>query len=90
MARLTVHDDAVERASGPGDALAAAMFTRSLEASRALHGSRVGQVIVNDTTDFRIDAMPFGGPGTAGLGREGVHDAIRALSERRVTCVASR
>ena len=31
-----------------------------------------GGVIVNDSTDYRLDQMPFGGIKSSGLGREGV------------------
>jgi glyceraldehyde-3-phosphate dehydrogenase (NADP+) len=41
-------------------------------------------LIVNDSTDFRIDAMPFGGSGFAGLGREGVADAMIELTEKKM------
>jgi glyceraldehyde-3-phosphate dehydrogenase (NADP+) len=41
-------------------------------------------LIVNDSTDFRIDAMPFGGSGSAGLGREGVADAMIEMTEKKM------
>jgi glyceraldehyde-3-phosphate dehydrogenase (NADP+) len=41
-------------------------------------------LIVNDSSDFRIDAMPFGGSGSAGLGREGVADAMIELTEKKM------
>jgi glyceraldehyde-3-phosphate dehydrogenase (NADP+) len=41
-------------------------------------------LIVNDSTDFRIDAMPFGGSGSAGIGREGVADAMIELTEKKL------
>ena len=41
-------------------------------------------MIVNDSTDFRIDAMPFGGVGGAGLGREGVRFAIEEMMEKKM------
>ncbi|MEP5729361.1 MAG: aldehyde dehydrogenase family protein [Sulfitobacter sp.] len=80
--------EALEMAALSGPALAAAIFTQSLEAPRALRKLNVGQIVVNDTTDFRIDAMPFGGPGAAGLGREGVRSALQAMSEPVVMCIA--
>jgi glyceraldehyde-3-phosphate dehydrogenase (NADP+) len=41
-------------------------------------------LIVNDSTDFRIDAMPFGGSGFAGLGREGVADTMIEMTEKKM------
>jgi len=42
--------------------LHAAVFTRDLGlAHEAVHRLEAGAVMVNDSTDYRIDAMPFGG-----------------------------
>jgi glyceraldehyde-3-phosphate dehydrogenase (NADP+) len=43
-----------------------------------------GAFIVNDSTDFRIDAMPFGGSGSAGLGREGLADSMIEMTEKKM------
>ncbi|MFC7598466.1 aldehyde dehydrogenase family protein [Terrabacter sp. GCM10028922] len=40
-----------------------------------------GGVIINGTSDFRIDAMPFGGFKGWGIGREGVRFAVEAMTE---------
>jgi acyl-CoA reductase-like NAD-dependent aldehyde dehydrogenase len=82
-------DDAIEKAASSGPALAAAIFTRSLDLPFKLQKLSVGQVIVNDSTDFRIDAMPFGGNNSAGIGREGVQSAIQAMTEQQVICFAN-
>jgi glyceraldehyde-3-phosphate dehydrogenase (NADP+) len=37
--------------------------------------------MVNDSTDFRFDAMSFGRPFPAGLAREGMQNAIKGMSE---------
>jgi Aldehyde dehydrogenase family len=36
-----------------------------------------GVVIVNHSTDYRIDAMPFGGVKPSGIGREGIRFAVQ-------------
>ncbi|MFC4312453.1 aldehyde dehydrogenase family protein [Steroidobacter flavus] len=78
----------LRRLAEAGDALHAAIFTRSLETSLSAYGAaNAAAVIVNDSTDFRIDAMPFGGGGAAGLGREGVADAIEAMAEKKMYVV---
>jgi glyceraldehyde-3-phosphate dehydrogenase (NADP+) len=83
------YPDILRRLRGAGDAIHAALFSKSL--SQALDFwkvARTAAVLINDSTDFRIDAMPFGGIGTAGLGREGVHDAIKAMTEKRLMIIA--
>jgi glyceraldehyde-3-phosphate dehydrogenase (NADP+) len=67
------------------DAIHAAVYTRSLDLALAVRRvANAAAVIVNDSTDFRVDAMPFGGIGAAGLGREGVADAMAEMSEKRL------
>jgi cystathionine gamma-synthase len=42
--------------------------------------------VVNDSTDYRIDAMPFGGVKGSGLRREGVKFALEEMTEPKVAC----
>ncbi|QJU56953.1 aldehyde dehydrogenase family protein [Sphingomonas sp. AP4-R1] len=78
-------DDLLDRIAAAPDAINVAIFTPSLNTALAVRErARAAAVIVNDSTDFRIDAMPFGGTGGAGLGREGVADAIEAMAEKRL------
>lgn len=78
----------LSRLAGAGDAIHAAIFTRCLETSLSVYAiANAAAVIVNDSTDFRIDAMPFGGGGQAGLGREGVAEAIEAMAEKKLYVV---
>ncbi|UYM04129.1 aldehyde dehydrogenase family protein [Solicola gregarius] len=81
--------DAVTNANSTGDALHAGVFTESVHTAKRLSGElRAGCVLVNETSDFRIDAMPFGGFGTSGIGREGVRFAVRELSAPRSVILA--
>ena len=48
---------------------------------------RVGAVIVNDSTDYRLDVMPFGGTKQSGIGREGIRFAMQEMTETRVVCL---
>jgi len=43
-------------------------------------------VIINDSTDYRLDTMPFGGTKKSGVGREGVRFAAEEMTETRVVC----
>jgi len=70
-------EEALRRANDCTFALQAGVFTRSLEtATRLARGLGAGAVLVNDTSDFRLDSMPFGGFKRSGIGREGIRSAV--------------
>jgi len=80
-------DEAIERANHVRYGLHAAIFTESLrDAFSAVRRLQVGAVIVNDSTDYRLDVMPFGGTKLSGVGREGVPFAVEEMTETRVVC----
>jgi glyceraldehyde-3-phosphate dehydrogenase (NADP+) len=82
-------EDAIRRANDTEYGLAAAVFTTSMDvAFTCASRLRAGQVMVNESTDFRIDAMPFGGGGASGLGREGVRYAIDAMTDPKVVALS--
>ena len=75
-------DDALERVDGTAFGLQAGIFTASMAtAMHAVERLHVGSVLVNETSDFRIDSMPFGGSKRSGVGREGVPSAVLEMSE---------
>jgi glyceraldehyde-3-phosphate dehydrogenase (NADP+) len=64
-----------------------AIFTNTINnAHTAINELECAGVMVNDSTDYRIDAMPFGGVKSSGIGREGVKSAIEAMSETKIVC----
>jgi glyceraldehyde-3-phosphate dehydrogenase (NADP+) len=80
-------DEAIALANGVEFGLQAGIFTRNL--NDALTASRqldVGGVIINDTSDYRLDSMPFGGTKKSGIGREGVTWAMAEYTEPKVVC----
>jgi glyceraldehyde-3-phosphate dehydrogenase (NADP+) len=80
-------DEAIERANNVDVGLHGAIFTENLRhAFQAAEQLEVGAVIVNDSTDYRLDTMPFGGTKQSGVGREGVKYAAEEMSETRVVC----
>jgi glyceraldehyde-3-phosphate dehydrogenase (NADP+) len=80
-------DEAIDRANQVRYGLHAAIFTESLrDAFSAAQRLEVGAVIVNDSTDYRLDVMPFGGTKLSGVGREGVPFAVEEMTETRVVC----
>lgn len=67
--------------------LHAAIFTNDISnAHKAIDGLDCAGVMINDSTDYRIDAMSFGGVKLSGIGREGVKSTIEAMSETKVAC----
>ncbi len=44
----------------------------------------VGGLIINDTNNFRIDTMPYGGVKDSGFGREGIEFAMKEMAEMKV------
>jgi acyl-CoA reductase-like NAD-dependent aldehyde dehydrogenase len=85
--RFSGLDEAISLANTTDYGLQAGIFTRDLNTAFYLVKSlRCGGVIVNDSTDYRIDAMPFGGVKGSGLGREGVQFALQEMTEPKVVC----
>ena len=61
------------------------VFTRSLDrAMQAARTIRSGAVILNATSTWRTDQMPYGGLRSSGIGREGPRYAIREMTEERL------
>jgi glyceraldehyde-3-phosphate dehydrogenase (NADP+) len=85
--RVRSLDEAIAKANRVRYGLHAAIFTESLrDAYRAIRGLQYGAVIVNDSTDYRLDVMPFGGTKLSGIGREGIRFALLEATETRVVC----
>lgn len=80
-------DEAIAISNAADLGLQAAIFTSHLtNAHIAIRDLRAGAVIVNDSTDYRIDAMPFGGIRGSGIGREGVRHAVLEMTELKMVC----
>ncbi|MFH1852341.1 MAG: aldehyde dehydrogenase family protein [Candidatus Neomarinimicrobiota bacterium] len=80
-------DEAIARANAVNYGLHGAIFTRDLnQAFHAIKHLDVGGIIVNDSTDYRVDLMPFGGVKNSGLGREGIKFALQEMTEPKVVC----
>jgi acyl-CoA reductase-like NAD-dependent aldehyde dehydrogenase len=61
------------------------IYTKSLEtAFAAIRSLRSGAVIINGTSTWRTDQLPYGGVKNSGIGREGPHYAIREMTEERL------
>jgi acyl-CoA reductase-like NAD-dependent aldehyde dehydrogenase len=61
------------------------LFTRSAPlAIRAIRKLRTGGIIVNGTSTWRPDQLPYGGVKDSGIGREGPRYAIRDMTDERL------
>lgn len=80
--------EAIDAANSSAYALQAGVFTQSVQAAFAVAAQLVaGAVVVNGTSDLRVDSMPFGGFKSSGIGREGVQFAVEAMTEPKSTIV---
>jgi len=80
-------DQALAEANAIEYGLHAALFTRDVDMSFKLaYGLDCGGVMINDSTDYRLDSMPFGGIKNSGLGREGVAFSLQEMTEPKVIC----
>lgn len=74
-----------DRVSREQYGLQCGIFTKSLDlAFRAIRRLRVGGVIVNGSSTWRTDQLPYGGVKASGIGREGPRYAIRDMTEERL------
>jgi glyceraldehyde-3-phosphate dehydrogenase (NADP+) len=74
--------EAIEASNSTSYGLQAGIFTSNVDAAlQAVKGLDFGGVLINDTSDFRVDFMPFGGMKLSGLGREGIKFAIEEMTE---------
>ncbi|WP_173918348.1 aldehyde dehydrogenase family protein [Halobacillus sp. Marseille-Q1614] len=77
--------EAVEKSNDVNYGLQAGIFTNEInQAFYAIKHMNVGGIMINDSSDYRIDAMPFGGTKGSGVGREGIRYAIEAMTEAKV------
>jgi acyl-CoA reductase-like NAD-dependent aldehyde dehydrogenase len=78
-------DEAIAVANDSPYGLQAGVFTRDLD--RAFDAARrlqVGGVIVNDTSSYHADAMPYGGVKESGYGVEGPRYAVQDMTDPRI------
>ncbi|MDP8226829.1 MAG: aldehyde dehydrogenase family protein [Candidatus Celaenobacter polaris] len=80
-------DEAIGKANDVVYGLHAGIFTSNLNtAFKAIKEIDVGGIMINDSSDYRIDGMPFGGVKNSGLGREGIKFSLQEMTEPKVVC----
>ena len=85
--RFSSLNEAIDIANNVDFGLQNGIFTKDLaNAMQAAKKLECGGVLINDTGDYRIDSMPFGGVKGSGIGREGVKFAIDEMTEIKMVC----
>ena len=79
--------EAIAEANSVDYGLHAAGFSSDVTTChRMIEGLDAGSVLINDSTDYRLDSMPFGGVKSSGLGREGIRFSLAEMTEPKVVC----
>jgi acyl-CoA reductase-like NAD-dependent aldehyde dehydrogenase len=80
-------DEALRMLADSPYGLQAGVYTNDLaKAFEAVRRLDVGGVMINDTSIYRADHMPYGGNRMSGIGREGVRFAIEEMTSLRMVC----
>lgn len=88
LKKIETLEEALALANSPEYSLHAGIFTNDLAAAlRAADELQAGGVMINDSSDYRFDAMPFGGFKYGSLGREGVRFAYEEMTQPKVVCI---
>ncbi|WP_164215303.1 aldehyde dehydrogenase family protein [Virgibacillus sp. YIM 98842] len=78
-------EEVISRVNASEYGLQAGLFTNSLDfAMKAAKKIEVGGLIVNDTSGYRVDHMPYGGVKKSGSGKEGPKYAMEEMTEERL------
>ena len=81
-------DEALAMLDASPYGLQAGVYTRDLhKAFTAVRRLDVGGVMINDTSIFRVDHMPYGGNRMSGIGREGVRFAVEEMTNLRMVVI---
>lgn len=81
-------EQALRQANATQFGLQAAIFTRDINrVFKAIQVLNFGGVIINDTPNFRVDHMPYGGNRISGLGREGVRFAMEEMTNIQMVAI---
>ena len=78
-------DEVIDRVNDSEYGLQAGLFTNDLRfVMKAAEKIEVGGLIINDTSGYRVDHMPYGGVKKSGTGKEGPKYAIEEMTEEKL------
>jgi len=81
-------EEGIRRANAVDWRFQAAIFTRDIDrAMMAARTLRASAVMINESTTFRVDWMPFRGDGPSGLGTGGISAALHDLAVEKLIVV---
>ncbi len=81
----TTIEEAINMVNDSDFGLQAGIFTSDISlAFKTAKELQVGGVMVNDTSMYRADAMPYGGVKQSGIGREGPRYAIEEMTDLKL------
>ncbi len=87
LVSFTKLEDALAEANEPDFLLHGAVFTNSLkDVQKICDELQCSGIMINDSSDFRFDGMPFGGSKRGAIGREGVKFAIEEMTQSKTIC----
>ncbi|WP_078408589.1 aldehyde dehydrogenase family protein [Priestia abyssalis] len=78
-------EEAIAETNDSSFGLQAGLFTNQMDlAYKVAHSLEVGGVVINGTSNFRLDHWPYGGVKNSGIGREGPRYAIEDMTETKM------
>ncbi len=81
-------EDSLRQANDTKFGLQVGVFTKDIDrVLKAVRRLNFGGVIINDTPNFRLDHMPYGGNRQSGLGREGVRFAMEDMTNIQMVAI---
>jgi acyl-CoA reductase-like NAD-dependent aldehyde dehydrogenase len=84
-------NDAIRSANAGDFGLQAGIFTHDERViAAAIDGIDAGGIMINDSSTFRADHMPYGGVKQSGFGREGLRYAIEEMTEMKLVAYNRR
>lgn len=85
LVRVNSLDEAIELTNATRYGLNTGLYTNRLDEALAfIRRVHHGSVLINETSAWRADLMPYGGVKSSGIGREGVRYAMDEMSEHKV------
>ncbi len=78
-------EEAIDATNDSDFGLQAGIFTNQMDvAYKFAHAIEMGGVVINGTSNFRLDHWPYGGVKNSGIGREGPRFAIEDMTETKM------